>query len=107
GDLTPRGSFGHRDRPGRVAALLAVVGVVNVPIIHSSVEWWSTLHQAPTLTKFDNPSITLDMLLPLLVMILGFTLCFGWLVFTRLQGQIVEREHDARWLQQFAAEAAR
>ena len=45
--------------------------------------------------------------LGLLVMIVGFTFCFGWLVLNRLQGQIVEREHDARWLRQLAAEAAR
>jgi len=107
GYLALRASFEDRDKADRVSAILAVVGVVNVPIIHYSVQWWSTLHQGPTLTKFDDPSITLDMLLPLLVMIFGFTLCFGWLVLNRLQGQIVEREHDARWLREFAAEAAR
>jgi heme exporter protein C len=107
GYLALRASFEDRDKADRVSAILAVVGVVNVPIIHYSVEWWSTLHQGPTLTKLDNPSITMDMLAPLLVMIVGFTFCFGWLVLNRLQGQIVEREHDARWLRQLAAEAAR
>jgi heme exporter protein C len=68
------------------------------------VEWWSTLHQGPTISKFDSPSITADMLTPLLVMIGGFTLCFAWLVLNRLQGQIVERERDARWLKLVLAE---
>ena len=41
----------------RAVAILAIVGVVNVPIIHYSVEWWNSLHQGPTVTKFDKPSI--------------------------------------------------
>lgn len=106
GYLALRASFEDREKADRVSAILAVVGVVNVPIIHYSVEWWSTLHQGPTITKLDSPSITMDMLAPLLVMIAGFTLCFGWLVLNRLQGEIVEREHDARWLRQLRAEAA-
>jgi heme exporter protein C len=84
-----------------------VVGVVNVPIIYYSVQWWTTLHQGPTLLKFSRPSITLDMLIPLLVMIAGFGLLFVWLLLNRLQGEIVERERDARWLQQLSAEAGR
>jgi heme exporter protein C len=107
GYLALRASFEDRDKADRVSAILAVVGVVNVPIIHYSVEWWSTLHQGPTISKFDSPSITMDMLAPLLVMIAGFTLCFGWLVLNRLQGEIVEREHDARWLRRLVSEGAR
>jgi heme exporter protein C len=106
GYLALRASFEDREKADRVSAILAVVGVVNVPIIHYSVQWWSTLHQGSTIAKLGSPSITMDMLAPLLVMIVGFTLCFGWLVLNRLQGEIVEREHDARWLRQFAAEAA-
>ena len=102
GYMALRASFEDRDKADRVSAILAVVGVVNVPIIHYSVEWWSTLHQGPTIAKLDAPSITFDMLAPLLVMIAGFTLCFAWLVLNRLQGEIVEREHDARWLRRFA-----
>src|SRR5690606_27069449 len=106
GYMALRASFEDRDKADRVSAILAVVGVVNVPIIHYSVEWWSTLHQGPTIAKLDSPSITFDMLAPLLVMIVGFTLCFAWLVLNRLQGEIVEREHDARWLRRLATEAA-
>ena len=107
GYLALRAAFEERDKADRVSAILAVVGVVNVPIIHYSVEWWSTLHQGPTIAQLDSPSITMDMLAPLLVMIVGFTLCFGWLVLNRLQGEIVERERDARWLRRVAAEAGR
>ncbi len=107
GYMALRASFEDRDKADRVSAILAVVGVVNVPIIHFSVEWWSTLHQGPTIAKLDSPSITFDMLAPLLVMIAGFTLCFAWLVLNRLQGEIVEREHDARWLRRLLTETAR
>lgn len=107
GYLALRASFEDAEKADRVSAILAVLGVVNVPIIHYSVEWWSTLHQGPTISSFGEVSITMDMLAPLLVMIVGFTLCFAWLVLNRLQGEIVERERDARWLKRLAAEAGR
>lgn len=104
GYMLLRTAFDDRDKGDRVSAILAVVGVVNVPIIHYSVEWWSTLHQGPTIAKLDEPSITLDMLLPLLTMIVGFTLCFGWLLLRRLQAEILDREGATRWVEQLASE---
>ncbi len=56
----------------RAIAILAIVGMVNIPIIHYSVEWWNSLHQGPTVTKFDKPSIHWSMLVPLLLMALAF-----------------------------------
>ena len=87
--------------------LLAAVGVINIPIIHYSVEWWSTLHQGPTIGKLDQPSITMDMLSPLLVMILGFTIFFAWLLCKRLQGEILNREGHARWVEKLLEEITR
>jgi heme exporter protein C len=103
GYMLLRSSFDDRDKGDRVSAILAVVGVVNVPIIHYSVEWWSTLHQGPTISKLDAPSITMDMLAPLLTMIAAFTLGFGWLVLRRLQAEILDRERRTRWVEQLAA----
>ncbi len=104
GYMLLRSSFDDRDKGDRVSAILAVVGVVNVPIIHYSVEWWSTLHQGATISKLDAPSITMDMLAPLLTMIAAFTLGFGWLVLRRLQAEILERERRTRWVEQLAAD---
>jgi heme exporter protein C len=104
GYILLRSSFDDRDKGDRVSAVLAVVGVVNVPIIHFSVEWWSTLHQGPTIARLDTPSITLDMLAPLLIMIAAYTLCFGWLVIRRLQAEILERERGTRWVERLAME---
>ena len=89
-----------RDKADRLSAVLAVVGVINIPIIHYSVEWWTTLHQGPTITRLDGPSITMDMLAPLLVMIAGFSVFFVWLLFVRLQGEILVREQKSRWAQE-------
>jgi heme exporter protein C len=106
GYLALRAAFEDRDKGDRASAVLAVVGVVNVPIIHYSVEWWSTLHQGPTLSRLGAPAITTDMLVPLLIMIAGFTLCFVWLLLNRLQAEILERERHARWTEQLVEELA-
>ncbi len=106
GYMVLRTSFDDRDKADRVSAILAAVGVINVPIIHYSVEWWSTLHQGPTIGRLDAPSITVDMLVPLLIMIVGFSLYFAWLVMCRLQGEVLERERSTRWVQSLAAERA-
>lgn len=105
GYLSLRAAFEDRDKADRVSAVLAVVGVVNVPIIHFSVIWWNSLHQGPTLMKLGAPSITTSMLVPLLIMIVGFTVCFFWLLLQRLQAEIIDREQDTRWIRQLAAEA--
>lgn len=104
GYMALRAAFEERDKADRVASILAVVGVINVPIIHYSVVWWSTLHQGSTISLFGKSTITMNMLAPLLVMLCGFTCCFAWLVLNRLQGEIVERERNTRWLKDLVGE---
>ena len=98
GVMSLRASIDDRDRADRASALLAIVGVVNLPIIHYSVYWWNTLHQPATLTKIGKPSMAGDMLWPLLTMLLGFTLYFGAVLLIRLRAEILRRERDASWL---------
>ena len=86
---------------GKAAGILAVVGVVNLPIIHYSVEWWNTLHQGATITKFAKPSIAPEMLWPLLLNILGFGLFFGAVTLIGLKGHILRREAHRPWVRQF------
>jgi heme exporter protein C len=83
--------------------LLAIVGFVNVPIVHYSVEWWNTLHQGPTLTKFGKPSIDASMLWPLLSMALGFTVFFFHVVFQRVQTELLRRERGNPWVKEVLA----
>ena len=95
-----RGAIDDRDRADRASAVLAIVGVVNLPIIHFSVLWWNTLHQGATLTRFGKPSMSGEMLWPLLVMLLAFTLYYGWVLMVRLRAEVLRRERDASWLRQ-------
>ena len=82
----------------RAIAILAVVGVVNVPIIHYSVEWWHSLHQGPTVTKFDKPSIHWSMLIPLLLMALAFQVYYVMTLFQRCRAELLDRERNSKWV---------
>jgi len=76
------------------------VGVVNIPIIHYSVEWWNTLHQGPTVTKFDKPSIHLSMLIPLLIMAVSFKLYYLTVVLMRARTEVLDRERRSAWVRE-------
>jgi len=84
----------------RAGAILALVGVVNIPIIHYSVEWWSTLHQGPTVTKFAKPSIVVSMLIPLLLMAVAFKLFYATSLLMRARGEVLKREQNSRWVRE-------
>jgi heme exporter protein C len=106
GYLALRGAFDDRDKADRVTAILAVVGVVNIPIVHFSVEWWNSIHQGPTIFRAGGPAMITDMLVPFLIMVAAFTLTFYWLLLRRLQAEILEREGDARWIRELVAEGS-
>jgi heme exporter protein C len=99
------GAIEDRAVAGRAVAVLALVGVVNVPIIHYSVEWWSTLHQGATVTKFDKPSIHIDMLIPLLAMALAFKLYFFSVLLVRVRAELLTRESGSRWVKSMLGSA--
>ena len=83
------------DSPGRRArwsAVLGVVGFVDVPIVHMSVVWWRSLHQAPTVLRPGAPTIAGSMLAALLVAVAAFTLAWAYLITVRLRvGRLEER----------------
>ncbi|MFZ1906022.1 MAG: heme ABC transporter permease CcmC [Steroidobacteraceae bacterium] len=93
-----RAAIEDTQRADRASGLLAVVGVVNVPIIHYSVVWWNSLHQAPSVMRLGKPAMPPAMLLPLLIMLAGFTLLFAALLLVRLRGEILNRERTASWI---------
>jgi len=95
-----RASFDDVQRADRVSAVLAVVGVVNVPIIHYSVLWWNSLHQAPSVMKLGTPTIATAMLVPLLMMLAGFTLFFGAILMLRLRAEVLRRERGSSWIRE-------
>ena len=86
----------------RSTAILALVGVVNIPIIHFSVEWWNTLHQGSTVTKLGAPSIDISMLIPLLLMAVAFKLYYALVLLMRARCEVLERERNTRWVRELA-----
>jgi heme exporter protein C len=100
GVMSLRAAFEDPARGDRAAALLAIVGVVNVPIIHFSVQWWNSLHQGATVAKFGKPAMDASMLWPLLAMLLGFMLFFGAVLCMRLRGEVLNRERQASWVRE-------
>jgi heme exporter protein C len=86
----------------RSTAILALVGVVNIPIIHFSVEWWNTLHQGSTVTKLGAPSIDISMLIPLLLMAVAFKLYYALVVLMRARCEVLERERNTQWVRELA-----
>lgn len=84
----------------RAVAVLLLVGVVNIPIIKYSVEWWNTLHQPATFTLTEKPTMPAEMWVPLLLSVLGLYLLFGWLACLRMQTEILYREQRTRWVKE-------
>jgi heme exporter protein C len=87
-----------RRTASRAAAVLALVGVVDLPIIHYSVEWWTTLHQGASVTKIGAPSIDRSMLMPLLIMALAFKAYYGALLLLRARCELLQRERNNPWV---------
>lgn len=100
GYMALRSAIDDPVRADRASAVLAMVGAVNVPIIHFSVEWWSSLHQGPTIIREGGPAIVAEMLYPLLGMIVGFSLLFGALLLSRVRAEVLYRERRARWVRE-------
>jgi len=73
---------------------------VNIPIIHYSVYWWTSLHQGQTVLAGKMPP---EMLIPLLINILGFTLIFAALLLYRVRSEVLYRERRARWVRELVA----
>jgi heme exporter protein C len=95
-----RSAIDDVQRADRASALLAIVGVINVPIIHYSVLWWNSLHQAPSVMKLAKPEMPAAMLIPLLMMLAGFTLFFFALLLVRMRAEILNRERTANWIRE-------
>jgi len=85
----------ERDGEGRLAAIFALVGAVNLPVIHFSVTWWNSLHQGQSI-GLTASSIDSSMLWPLFGSALGFTLLFGAVVLMRMRASLARQKVEAR-----------
>jgi len=107
GYMALRGAIDDTTKADKASAVLALVGAVNVPIIHFSVEWWSSLHQGPTLVQEGGPAMDAGMLYPLLAMILGFTFVFSALLLRRVRAEVLFRERRTRWVKELILSGGR
>lgn len=88
----------------RAVSILALVGVVNIPIIHYSVEWWNTLHQGPTVAKMGKPSIHIDMLIPLLLMASALKFYYVIAMLLVAKVELLKREQNSQWVKNIIKE---
>jgi len=98
GFIALKGAIADPARSDRAGAILAIVGVVNVPIIYFSVQWWNTLHQGASVSLTRSPSMAKTMLLGMLLMALAAWMYSIAVSLARLRKLILERERDAEWV---------
>lgn len=101
GVITLHSSFSNAEKADRLMSILVVVGVVNIPIIKKSVDWWSTLHQPASISISDGASIDPSMLYPLTISIFGMTLTMIALGVLVSKLYILTREKNKKWVQAY------
>jgi heme exporter protein C len=94
-------------RADRAGAILALVGVINIPIIYFSVQWWNTLHQGASVSMKSAPSMAMVMFVGMIVMALSFWMYSIAAALARVRSIILERERNTEWVAALAAGAAR
>ncbi len=99
GVIALQSAFDSKQSAARASAILSLVGVVNIPIIKYSVEWWNTLHQPATFKLTEKPAMPAEMWMPLLVMVIGFYCFFAVILMMRTRNEILEREKRTQWVQ--------
>jgi len=96
-------SYDEPRKAARAASLMAIVGAVNLPIIHFSVVWWNTLHQGSSIGTSGN-SIHPSMLWPLLWMAIAFKFYYGANLLSRARVRLLKQDHRKRWVQDLLME---
>ncbi len=91
-------AFENKEAAAKACAVLCLVGVVNIPIIYWSVEWWYSLHQPATIKFTEESTMDIRMLRPLLVMITGFYCFYATVLFMYVRNEILERERNTQWV---------
>ncbi len=81
-----------KKRAARIAALVSMVGTINLPIIKFSVDWWNSLHQTASISSPGAPGLPAQMLLPLMLMALAYSFFFGWLITSKVENTIKQAQ---------------
>jgi heme exporter protein C len=99
GVIALHNAYRGRGIADKASAILGLAGMINIPIIYKSVDWWFTLHQPATLKLIGESSIDASMAYPLLVMIAGFYLLYSFLLLHWIRAEILQREQKTRWVE--------
>ena len=94
--------YDKEEKVYKISTFITILGIINVPIIKYSVDWWHTLHQPATFTITEKPAMPSEMWLPLLVMVIGFYCFAGHNVISRMRIEILRRESRSAWVKSIA-----
>jgi heme exporter protein C len=100
-----RSYAGDRQRAARHSAVLAIIGAIDIPIIHQSVEWWRTLHPEPVVLDTSGPNLPDSMLATLVVSFIGFTILYFYLLGLKYRVELARDEIGERALTRLFATA--
>ena len=102
GHITLVRSFEDEYKGARAGAILTLIGAFNLPIIKFSVDWWNTLHQPASVIKLDGPTIHIDMMIPLILMALGFLFFYFSFLLINVQTELNNRKLKKLFIQNFS-----
>jgi heme exporter protein C len=97
-------AYQNQESADKTCAILALVGMVNIPIIYKSVDWWFTLHQPATLKFTEKSSIAPEMAYPLILMIFAVYAFYAWLLLSKTRVEILHREVKTQWVKETVME---
>jgi heme exporter protein C len=100
GVIALHNAFEDKTSAGKAAGILTLVGVINIPIIKYSVEWWNTLHQGATVSKMGKPSMSIDMLWPFIFCYMGFVFLIVVITCIRFRSEIISRNSMRPWVRE-------
>lgn len=100
-----QGAYRDQDTADKATAILSIVGMVNIPLIYKSVDWWNTLHQPATIKFTEKSPIDPSMLYPFLLMILAFYVTYAWILIAHTRMEILQREKKTKWVKELIEES--
>jgi heme exporter protein C len=98
GTIALQQAFQQRDAADKASAILALVGMVNIPIIYKSVDWWNTLHQPASIKFVGKSTIDPSMMYPLLIMVIGFYCLYALVLLLYTRVEVLRREARTQWV---------
>lgn len=98
GIMLIRHSTSNQRNAAYASALVTLLGIINIPLIKYSVDWWFTLHQPATLKLTEKPTMATSMLIPLLITIAGFYMYYAWILLIRLRSLILLHASQSNWI---------